>query len=320
MHRIKSISRILVLLFCFCFTLSADPIYVLLTFDDGPGPYTETLLDELKKMDVHATFFVLGALAKKNPDVVRRMAEEGHTVGNHTWSHPDLFTLNLPKQLSQVARTNEVLEKLTDRKVKYFRPPYGNASKELEKSINLVTVRWGPYDTKDWAAKNRSAAIVANKIMQGLLDGSIILLHDPHKTTVEGVALALERIREQGLDVKFVSLDEYFDLKNIAYAPGMVVSSFVPGKKAGKSKKTGAPVLASASRAVAKAPEPDRVQEEILTRAEEKKSLRALKKNRKKDEETIASRLHRIRNLSEAEIELEKERTKQKYKKRKWFL
>ncbi|MDR1831401.1 MAG: polysaccharide deacetylase family protein [Fusobacteriaceae bacterium] len=298
-------------------------IKVLLTFDDGPGPYTEKLLDELKEASVHATFFVLGSLAKKNPDVIKRMAEEGHTVANHTWSHPNLLTLNYPKQLSQINRTTAILEELTGQKVKFFRPPYGNAGKKLEQALDLVTVRWGPYDTKDWAEKNRKPAVVADKILQGLVNGSIILLHDPHKSTVEGVALAFSKIKEQGLSVRFLSLDEYFSLNDIAYKPGTAISSFVP-KKAKKPPAatdegpeiTSAEVTLLRRPALAAAGRESRTPAQVLVKKTAvSKSVAAARRD-----EPLITRIQRARKLSPEEIAAEREKSQKRFRKKKWFL
>lgn len=116
---------------------------VALTFDDGPhGTYTAELLDGLKQRGVVASFFVLGEHIEGNEELVLRMKEEGHLIGNHTFSHVKLDTLNDEAACSEVRRTCEAIERITGEPVEYIRPPYGAYNEELECIINLDKVLW----------------------------------------------------------------------------------------------------------------------------------------------------------------------------------
>ena len=116
---------------------------IALTFDDGPHPYyTEELLDGLKERGVVVTFFVTGEHASLHPDVIKRMQEEGHLIGNHTYSHMQLTKKNREKFKEELVRTNEVLQEITGVEVEYVRPPYGCWDKNFEEELNMIPVLW----------------------------------------------------------------------------------------------------------------------------------------------------------------------------------
>ena len=123
---------------------------IAITFDDGPHPrYTEQLLDGLKERGVVATFFVTGEHAELHPEVIERMKEEGHLVGNHTYSHIQLTKNNREVFKEELIKTNEILKEITGEEVQYVRPPYGSWDKSFEKELNMFPVLW-TVDTLDW--------------------------------------------------------------------------------------------------------------------------------------------------------------------------
>lgn len=159
----------------------ADPRAAALTFDDGPSPYTAAILDELKREGVHATFFLCGANAERYPDLVRRIRDEGHQIGNHTWSHPYLSLMSEADIALEIDRTQAVLEKLTGRRPTLFRPPYGVRWFPLwgllrERGMTMVLWSDRAYDGRYDAAGIEKAALAR------LGPGAIILLHDGFET------------------------------------------------------------------------------------------------------------------------------------------
>lgn len=153
-----------------------------LTFDDGPHPvHTSALLDWLKQNRIRATFFVLGQNAERYPDLVKRMVQEGHEVGNHSWSHPNLRLMSPAKMLAEVRRAHDLITRLTGRAPALFRPPYGALSASqrrlIEKEFRYQVVLW-TVDTQDW--KLRNATQVAAVLESGTRGGSIVLAHDIH--------------------------------------------------------------------------------------------------------------------------------------------
>jgi peptidoglycan/xylan/chitin deacetylase (PgdA/CDA1 family) len=135
-------------------TAPRQPGELALTFDDGPNPkWTPRLLDVLAAHDVKATFFLLGIRAEAEPKLVQRIAAEGHLIGNHSWSHPNLALTSAKKVREELTRTSETLEAITGEKVKYFRPPFGArrpAVFRIARSLGLRVVTWNAM-TSDWS-------------------------------------------------------------------------------------------------------------------------------------------------------------------------
>lgn len=177
---------------------------IALTFDDGPHPYyTEQLLDGLKERDVKATFFVLGKHAEQYPELVERMNDEGHLIGNHTYSHMQLSQQNSEAFKEELIKTNELLEGLTGQEVQYVRPPYGTWDKKFEKELNMFPVLWN-IDTLDWSSKN--VAGIVQKVRSKAKDNGIILMHDEYMTTVTAALQIVDELKEEGYE--FVTVEE----------------------------------------------------------------------------------------------------------------
>ena len=180
------------------------PRRVALTFDDGPHPYyTEQLLDGLKERGVKATFFVTGEHAKLHPDVIQRMYEEGHLIGNHTYSHIQLRKNNQEAFREELIRTNEVIGEITGGEVLYVRPPYGSWDKSFEKELNMIPVLW-TIDPLDWCSHD--ASCVADKVLKKVKENDIILLHDCYDTTIEAAFQIVDELKGKGY--LFVTVEE----------------------------------------------------------------------------------------------------------------
>lgn len=177
---------------------------IALTFDDGPHPYyTEQLLDGLKERDVKVTFFVLGKHAEQYPDLVQRMNDEGHLIGNHTYSHIQLSKQNREAFKEELVKTSELIESLTGQEVQYVRPPYGTWDRKFEEELNMFPVLW-TIDPLDWSSKN--VAGIVQKVTAKAKENSIILMHDEYKTTVTAVFQIIDELQEEGYE--FVTVDE----------------------------------------------------------------------------------------------------------------
>ena len=173
-----------------------QPARVALTFDDGPHPvYTKELLDGLKERGVKATFFVTGEHAKLHPDLILRMQEEGHLIGNHTYSHIQLRPDNHETFKKELLETNRVISEITGEEPLYVRPPYGSWDKKLERELNMFPVLW-TVDPTDWSCLNRDT--VTQRVLSKVKNGSIILLHDYYNTSVEAALEIIDRLEEQG--------------------------------------------------------------------------------------------------------------------------
>ena len=150
-----------------------------LTFDDGPHPIaTPIILQELKKRNIRATFFLLGQNAQKFPDLVRQIHTEGHQIGNHSFTHANPIFKNKAFLHDEIQRTREILEKIIGSHSQYFRPPYGyfnwtilNVLHKMELTCALWTV-----DSKDY--RLNSVADILHRVMPNTTNGSILLFHD----------------------------------------------------------------------------------------------------------------------------------------------
>ena len=177
---------------------------IALTFDDGPHPrYTEQLLDGLKERNVVATFFVTGENAQNYPNIIRREQEEGHLIGNHTYSHIQLTSGNRETFREELVKTNEILENITGEKVSFVRPPYGSWDKSFEKELNMFPVLWN-IDPLDWCSHN--AECTAAKVVEKAGDGDIILMHDYYDTSVTAALEVVDVLQKRGF--QFVTVEE----------------------------------------------------------------------------------------------------------------
>ena len=183
---------------------------VAITFDDGPGAYTAQLLDALKKNQVKVTFFVQGRFVNEHPDLIRRMRDEGHEVGNHSYSHQYLTRLDDAGLESQLSKTSDAIEAVLGSRPTLMRPPgaYGNARVFEEAARQGMAVVYWDIDTNDWRYKN--SQYVHDYLINHTAGGQIVLLHDTHETTVEGFISALPLLIERGFT--FVTVDELVSL------------------------------------------------------------------------------------------------------------
>jgi peptidoglycan/xylan/chitin deacetylase (PgdA/CDA1 family) len=182
--------------------------YVAITFDDGPSPEnTPRLLDLLKKRGLKATFFVVGQCAMEYPDIMKRMAAEGHEIANHSWSHPLLTKLGEGAVTEQLQRTHDAIQQTAGVTAKVMRPPYGgftaNQRVWANKKWGYKTILWD-VDPLDW--KVRNAGHVESEILKRTVNGSIILAHDIHKSTVDAMPGTLDGLLAKGH--KFVTVSE----------------------------------------------------------------------------------------------------------------
>ena len=177
---------------------------VALTFDDGPsGTSTPVLLEGLRKRGVRATFFVIGEKAEQNPELICRMSEEGHLIGNHTYSHVQLNMLSSSQACSQVKAANDVIKEITGQEVIYLRPPYGEWDHKKDCPQNMIAVYWD-VDPLDW--KRTDTKQIAADILRQVKPGDIILLHDIYKTSVQAAFIVIDELQRQGYE--FVTVEE----------------------------------------------------------------------------------------------------------------
>lgn len=177
---------------------------IAITFDDGPNPKsTERLLDGLKERNVKATFFLVGKNIEGNEEIIQRMYEEGHLIGNHTYTHVQLDTINMNMARSEIVQTNEKITEVIGECPKYIRPPFGAYSDKLLLEINMMPILWS-IDPEDWATKDIRA--IVNKVTKNIKCNDIILLHDIYDTSVEAALEIIDILQSQGY--VFVTADQ----------------------------------------------------------------------------------------------------------------
>ena len=172
--------------------------------DDGPHPvYTKQLLDGLLERKVKATFFVTGEQAENYPELIERMDEEGHLIGNHTYSHVQLRPSNRDTFKEELIRTNQVIYDITGKETEYVRPPYGAWDKTFETELNMFPVLW-TVDPLDWCSSN--AGCIARSILAKVGENDIILMHDEYESTVQAALMVVDQLLKEGYE--FVTVDE----------------------------------------------------------------------------------------------------------------
>ena len=173
---------------------------VALTFDDGPGVYTSTLLDTLEQYGAQATFFMLGSNVEKyGADVIPRMAAIGCELGNHSYAHPNMKELSTDDGLAQFQMTDDLIAQYNNGQgATVIRFPYGNSTDELLASIGRPSIMWD-VDTLDWQTKNVQANISA--VLDNVSPGDIILMHDIHETAVESCATIGPELMNRGYEL-----------------------------------------------------------------------------------------------------------------------
>lgn len=183
---------------------AGTPKYIALTFDDGPSrKYTPILLDGLKERGVQATFFLMGKNIEGEEDIVKRMSEEGHLIGNHSYEHIQLTKAGAKAVCEAVEHTQEQIEAITGKRPEYIRPPYGDWNEELEEEIGMTPVLWS-LDSLDWKLKDTGKII--RQVLKDVKDGDIILLHDIFPSSVEAALELIDILQKEGY--VFVTADE----------------------------------------------------------------------------------------------------------------
>jgi peptidoglycan/xylan/chitin deacetylase (PgdA/CDA1 family) len=187
---------------------NVDGQYLAMTFDDGPHPqHTPRLLDMLKQRGIKATFFLVGQNAAQYPEILKRMAAEGHELANHSYTHPILNPLGEGGIREQLDKTHQAVLSATGINMKLLRPPYGALTENMRRwthqAFGYRTILWD-VDPLDW--KVRDSARVQSEILGHARAGSIVLAHDIHKSTVDAMPETLDALAAKGF--KFVTVSE----------------------------------------------------------------------------------------------------------------
>ena len=189
-----------------------DQPYIAMTFDDGPSAEnTPRLLEMLKQRNIKATFFLIGQNVASNPDLVRRILAEGHEIGNHSWTHPQLSRLSDQKVTAEITKTQDAIKDASGFTPTLLRPPYGAITSRqrewIENQFGLSIILWS-VDPFDW--KRPGASVISQRILSQARPGAIILSHDIHKQTVDAMPATLDGLMRKGF--KFVTVSQLIAL------------------------------------------------------------------------------------------------------------
>ncbi|MBC7498803.1 polysaccharide deacetylase family protein [Candidatus Gracilibacteria bacterium] len=180
---------------------------IALTFDDGPSElYTNTLLDILQKEGVHATFYVLGRNAERYPAIIKREHDEGHEIGNHSYSHTAFTKLGSGQIRDELYATDQAIYRSIGEYPRTFRPPYGATNTGILADIAMPFAMWS-IDTRDW----QTHSVVHNiSGVSHAKNGDILIMHDIHETSVASIPDIIAKLRAQGFT--FVTVSELLEL------------------------------------------------------------------------------------------------------------
>lgn len=179
---------------------------IAITFDDGPSAdCTPTLLDGLKERGVKATFFLIGQNVEKdhNCEIVKRMYEEGHLIGNHTYHHVEITRVSNETAYQEIVMGNNAIKNITGQEVEYMRPPFGLWQKKLEQEVHVLPVMW-TIDPLDWATANTDE--IVNKVVTKARENDIILLHDCYDSSIKAALRIIDLLEAEGFE--FVTVDK----------------------------------------------------------------------------------------------------------------
>ena len=213
-----------------------------LTFDDGPGQYTDELLDCLEENNAHATFFMLGQNVSAYPDAPKRMLEIGCEIGSHSWDHTQLTTIDIDAVAKQFSDTDDALMQACGQTASVARAPYGDGNTDIYNTVNKPFFMWS-LDTEDWKLMDADGDY--NAVMNGdLTDGSIILMHDIHEPSVKAALRLIPDLIAQGY--KLVTVSEMAEAKNVTlqnacyvdFWPSTLSNGGVPGYNGGADAAT----------------------------------------------------------------------------------
>jgi peptidoglycan/xylan/chitin deacetylase (PgdA/CDA1 family) len=189
--------------------------WICLSFDDGPATQTAAILDILKLHNVPAAFFTIGKNAVSHPELVKRWDEEGHIIGNHSYSHSFNFDWQSSKKMcEEIEETNGVIRDITGKKPLLFRPPYGVTNPNLSRAVRQTKMHSIAWSVRSFDTSAKDPQQLLARILNQLQGGDIILMHDSMPITKEILTELIIRTRENGFT--FVPLDQMLDIN--AYA------------------------------------------------------------------------------------------------------
>jgi peptidoglycan/xylan/chitin deacetylase (PgdA/CDA1 family) len=204
--------------------IDANGKLVALTYDDGPSQYTETLLDTMEEYGAVCTFFIVGSRVDWYPDTVKRAAELGCQMGNHTYGHQYLDKLDTDEEvIAQIEDSNDEIEDASGVRPKVLRTPGGRTNDHINSIMGMPNILWS-VDTRDWETKDTDSTIA--NVESDVKDGSIVLMHDLYESTCNAAATIVPWLLEQGFQT--VTIDEMAACRGVTLENGERYYSMYP--------------------------------------------------------------------------------------------
>lgn len=212
-------------------SVHTDKMVLAMTFDDGPHPVnTPKLLDILKQRNIKGTFFLVGKNIKEYPNIVRRIIEEGHEIGNHTWTHASLTSRSDAQIRSELKMSEDALLSVANYRAHLMRPPYGAVNAHIKELANAefgyTTILWS-VDPQDW--RRPGVSVVTSRLVNGAHKGAILLTHDIHAPTITAMPGTLDQLLAKGY--QFVTVSQLLNIGKEsapAAAPSPAVGAAAP--------------------------------------------------------------------------------------------
>lgn len=196
--------------------IDPDKPMIALTFDDGPHyEYTKDILDALEKNNAVATFFVLGSRAEKNKDIIKRIAEGGNQIGNHTYDHKQLTKLSDKEIIDEITKTSDIVQNITGIRPSLLRPTYGDINDNVRLYADAPLILWS-IDTLDWKSRNNKKIVDA--ALKKVKSGDIILMHDIYKSTAMAAKVIIKELSSRGYQL--VTIEELYQAKGVDLLKG----------------------------------------------------------------------------------------------------
>ncbi|MDO6818332.1 polysaccharide deacetylase family protein [Zobellia sp. 1_MG-2023] len=190
--------------------------WISITFDDGPNrEFTPKVLDLLEKYNAKATFFCIGEQIEKHPEILKKIIAQGHTIGNHTYSHTNTFGFfSLDKVMNELTRTKKAVHTLTGKEMTLYRPAFGVTNPQIAKAVNQLNIEAIGWNVRSLDTTSRSEKTILERITKKVSKGDIILLHDTSEKTIRVLEQLLLFLREKNLSS--VTVDRLLEIE--AYA------------------------------------------------------------------------------------------------------
>lgn len=185
---------------------------IALTFDDGPHEMTLSVLEVLQQYNVKATFFCIGKNIEAHPEILKKIVEQGHTIGNHSYSHADFFDFYRKNRvIAEIKKTDILIETILGKKTTLFRPPYGVTNPSIRRALAVTKHKTIGWNIRSLDGVKKNEQFIFNRIIKRIAPGGIVLLHDTSLQTVHVLEQLLQFLKNNNYTV--VSLEQLLKIK-----------------------------------------------------------------------------------------------------------